>query len=282
MNLADQHRIAPRHLERSAIVYVRQSTRLQRGLREIAISLGWLDPVLIEDDQGVTASGFADRAGFQWLLTQITQRKVGIILCIEASRLSRNSRDWAHLFELCGYFDTLVADLQQVYDVSIPNDRLVLQIKGTVAELGAWRRWRREPQAHMGPGPAGSQLAHLPQHHGPSSSTERKDRDDDRNDDEDMPLGRHRGNREGSSLRFLRDVHSFGSSNSPRNASTSAMNSRSWAAICAKPIAAATAVSRGSMLAIASSKKLTRSSVTKSAPATSAASCASSRRASDA
>jgi DNA invertase Pin-like site-specific DNA recombinase len=36
---------------------------------------------------------------------------------------------------LCGYFDTLVADVQQVYDVSIPNDRLVLQIKGTVAEL---------------------------------------------------------------------------------------------------------------------------------------------------
>jgi hypothetical protein len=36
---------------------------------------------------------------------------------------------------MCGYFDTLVADLQQVYDVSIPNDRLVLQIKGTVAEL---------------------------------------------------------------------------------------------------------------------------------------------------
>ena len=146
MNPADQHRIAPRHLERSAIVYVRQSdpqqvlehtesTRLQRGLRETAISLGWPNPTLVEDDQGITASGYADRPGFQWLLTQVTLRKAGIILCIEASRLSRNSRDWAHLFEMCGYFDTLVADLQQVYDVSIPNDRLVLQIKGTVAEL---------------------------------------------------------------------------------------------------------------------------------------------------
>ena len=146
MNPADQHRIAPRHLERSAIVYIRQSdpqqvrehtesTRLQRGLREKAISLGWSNPTLIEDDQGISASGFADRPGFQWLLTQVTLRKAGIILCIEASRLSRNSRDWAHLFELCGYFDTLVADPQQVYDVSIPNDRLVLQIKGTVAEL---------------------------------------------------------------------------------------------------------------------------------------------------
>jgi DNA invertase Pin-like site-specific DNA recombinase len=96
---------------------------------------GWASPKVVEDDLGITASGFAERAGFQWMLTQVTLRRVGIIFCIEASRLSRNSPDWAHLFELCGYFDTLIADVQQVYDVNIPNDRLVLQIKGTVAEL---------------------------------------------------------------------------------------------------------------------------------------------------
>jgi len=146
MNPADQHRIAKRHLDRSAVVYVRQSdtrqvrenvesTLLQRGLREKAVEMGWATPQVVEDDLGITASGFADRPGFQWMLTQVTMRKVGIIFCIEASRLSRNSSDWAHLFELCGYFDTLVADVQQIYDVSIPNDRLVLQIKGTVAEL---------------------------------------------------------------------------------------------------------------------------------------------------
>jgi DNA invertase Pin-like site-specific DNA recombinase len=146
MNPGDQHRIAKRHLARSAIVYVRQSdprqvrenaesTLLQRGLREKAIEMGWPMPKLVEDDLGITASGFADRPGFQWMLAQVTMRRVGIIFCIEASRLSRNSSDWAHLFELCGYFDTLVADVQQIYDVSIPNDRLVLQIKGTVAEL---------------------------------------------------------------------------------------------------------------------------------------------------
>ena len=146
MNPADQHRITKRHLERAAIVYVRQSdphqvrehtesTRLQRGLRERAIELGWPNPIVIEDDLGITASGFADRPGFQRMLTQVTMRMVGIIVCIQACRLSRNSKDWAHLFEMCGYFDTLVADIQQVYDISIPNDRLVLQIKGTVAEL---------------------------------------------------------------------------------------------------------------------------------------------------
>ncbi len=146
MNPADQHRITKRHLERAAIVYIRQSspgqvrdhtesTNLQRGLRERAIELGWPNPIVIENDLGITASGFAERPGFQWSLTQVTMRKAGIILCIEASRLSRNSKDWAHLFEMCGYFDTLVADFQQVYDISIPNDRLVLQIKGTIAEV---------------------------------------------------------------------------------------------------------------------------------------------------
>jgi DNA invertase Pin-like site-specific DNA recombinase len=146
MNPGDGQRIAKRHLERNAIVYVRQSdsyqvrenaesTLLQRSLREKAIEMGWAMPRLVEDDLGITASGFADRPGFRWMLEQVTQRKVGIIFCIEASRLSRNSSDWAQLFELCGYFDTLVADTQQVYDVSIPNDRLVLQIRGTVAEV---------------------------------------------------------------------------------------------------------------------------------------------------
>ena len=80
--------------------------------------MGWAMPKLVEDDLGISASGFADRPGFQWMLGQVTLRKVGIIFCIEASRLSRNSPDWAHLFELCGYFDTLIADVQQVYDVS--------------------------------------------------------------------------------------------------------------------------------------------------------------------
>lgn len=146
MSLADQHRIDRQHLDRGAIVYIRQSdprqvrehlesTALQRGLLERAIELGWPKPKLIEDDLGISAGGFAERPGFQWLLTQVTLRKVGVILCMDASRLSRNSTDWAQLFQLCGYFDTLIADAQQVYDISVPNDRLVLHIKGTVAEL---------------------------------------------------------------------------------------------------------------------------------------------------
>ena len=60
---------------------------------------------------------------------------VGIILSVDASRLSRNSKDWAHLFELCGFFNVLIGDQDQVYDLSQPNDRLIIGIKGTVSEM---------------------------------------------------------------------------------------------------------------------------------------------------
>lgn len=139
-------RITPHHRCREAIVYVRQSTagqvrtnqestQVQLGLRDRAIALGWPSPLVIDDDLGVSAGGFAERPGFQRMLSCVALRQVGIILCADASRLSRNSRDWAHLFELAGFFHTLIADLDQVYDLCLPNDRLVLGIKGTVSEM---------------------------------------------------------------------------------------------------------------------------------------------------
>src|SRR5262245_60815337 len=138
-------RITATHLKRAAIVYVRQSspeqvrnhaesTRLQLGLRERAIALGWHHPATIVDDLGISAGGFAHRAGFQHMAAEVSLGHVGIILCFEASRLSRNSKDWAQLFEICGHLNTLVADLDQVYDLALPDDRLILGVKGSVSE----------------------------------------------------------------------------------------------------------------------------------------------------
>ncbi len=140
------HRIGADHLSRTALVYVRQSSpgqvsrntesaRVQLGLCEKAVALGWRSPRAIQDDLGISASGYVDRPGFRELLTRVAMREVGIILCLDASRLSRNSKDWAHLFELCSYFNTLIADLEQVYDLSHPNDKLLMGIKGTISEM---------------------------------------------------------------------------------------------------------------------------------------------------
>jgi hypothetical protein len=138
-------RITGNHLKRAAIVYVRQSspeqvrnhgesTRIQIGLRDKAVAFGWRDPVIMLDDLGISAGGFAHRAGFQHMAAEVSLGHIGIILCFEASRLSRNSKDWAQLFEICGHLDTLVADLDQVYDLAFPNDRLILGVKGSVSE----------------------------------------------------------------------------------------------------------------------------------------------------
>ena len=89
------HLITDGHLARQAVVYVRQSTheqvlcnvestRLQLDLREKAIALGWREPLVIDGDLGVSAGGYAERPGFQELLTRVATRQVGIIICIDA------------------------------------------------------------------------------------------------------------------------------------------------------------------------------------------------------
>jgi len=142
----DEQRVCPRHLERLAVVYPRQSspeqlrshsesTRNQRELEAVARTLGWRDVLVFDEDLGMSAAGFCERPGFQRMLTLVATRKVGIVMCFDASRLARNSPDWAQLFQLCGHFDTLVADDSQVYDLSFPNDRLVIGIKAVISEM---------------------------------------------------------------------------------------------------------------------------------------------------
>ncbi len=59
---------------------------------------------------------------------------VGLVLGIEMSRLARSCRDWHQLLEICALFDTLIADVDGVYDPANYNDRLLLGLKGTMSE----------------------------------------------------------------------------------------------------------------------------------------------------
>jgi len=138
-------RIVADHLARAAIVYVRQSTadqvihnvesrRRQYGLVERARQLGWTDVSVIDDDLGRSGSGVS-RPGFEKLLAAICEDRVGIVISVEASRLARNGRDWHTLLEFCGLVGTLIADEDGVYDPRLPNDRLLLGMKGTMSEM---------------------------------------------------------------------------------------------------------------------------------------------------
>ena len=47
----------------------------------------------------------------------------------------RNGRDWHYLIELCGLVKAVVIDTDGVYDPNITNDRLLLGLKGSMAEF---------------------------------------------------------------------------------------------------------------------------------------------------
>lgn len=133
-------------LKRKAVVYVRQSTqaqvqnnleskRRQYELVDVARRWGFSDVEVIDDDLGRSASGSAERPGFERLVSGLCTGKVGAVLCFDASRLSRNGRDWHHLLELCGLVEARVIDLDGVYDPGRPNDRLLLGMKGSISEF---------------------------------------------------------------------------------------------------------------------------------------------------
>lgn len=140
-------KIQGKHVDRLAVVYVRQSTlqqvrhhqesgRLQYGLKERAIQLGWpfQQVLVIDEDQGQTGTTSEGRTGFQRLVAEVGLDHVGIILGIEMSRLARCGRDWHHLLEICALFGTLLGDVDGIYDPNDYNDRLVLGLKGTMSE----------------------------------------------------------------------------------------------------------------------------------------------------
>jgi DNA invertase Pin-like site-specific DNA recombinase len=140
-------KIGPRHWERLAVVYVRQSTmqqvlehqestRLQYGLVRRAIAWGWPEArvLVIDDDQGRSGTSAEGRHGFQRLVAEVGLDHVGLILGVEMSRLARSSKDWHQLLEICALFGTLIADLDGIYDPSQYNDRLLLGLKGTMSE----------------------------------------------------------------------------------------------------------------------------------------------------
>jgi DNA invertase Pin-like site-specific DNA recombinase len=150
MNLpnAEVSKIRAEHLERSALVYVRQSSlqqvrnnlesqRRQYAFADQAAGLGWVREriVVIDEDQGKSGSVPQARAGFAKLVGAVARGEVGVVMSLELSRLARNDADWNHLVYLCRWTGALIADEQGVYDPSSGADRMVLGIRGQVSEM---------------------------------------------------------------------------------------------------------------------------------------------------
>jgi len=140
--------VKPTHLDRKAVVYIRQSTphqvvsnqeslRLQYALRQRARELGWheADIDVIDADLGQSAASAVQRSGFKELVGRVGLSEVGLILSIDVTRLARNCSDWYPLLDICGLRGCLIADRDGVYDPGSPNGRLLLGLKGSISEL---------------------------------------------------------------------------------------------------------------------------------------------------
>src|SRR6266550_3992365 len=140
-------KIRPDHLDRLAVIYVRQSTLFQvrensgSTLRQYdlvkrAQDLGWTTPSIqvVDQDQGHSGSSAIGRDGFQLLVAEVGLGHVGAVLSLEVSRLARSCSDWYRLLEICALTDTLVIDEEGVYDPGLHNDRLLLGFKGSMSE----------------------------------------------------------------------------------------------------------------------------------------------------
>ncbi|MBM4366456.1 MAG: recombinase family protein [Deltaproteobacteria bacterium] len=147
MSTAPSIKVQPRHLRRTAYLYVRQSTlrqvlentestKRQYALRQRALAFGWPDEqiVVIDSDLGESGASTVGREGFQRLVTEVGMGRAGIVMGLEVSRLARNSADWHRLLEICALTDTLILDEDGVYDPAYFNDRLLLGLKGTMSE----------------------------------------------------------------------------------------------------------------------------------------------------
>lgn len=140
-------KITPQHLQKTAYVYIRQSsmgqvrhhresTERQYALQDTARSFGWLPSriKILDGDLGRSGSSTTDRTDFKTLVADVSLGNAGAVLALEASRLARSNADWHRLIEICGITRTLIIDEDGCYDPSDFNDGLLLGLKGTMAQ----------------------------------------------------------------------------------------------------------------------------------------------------
>ncbi len=135
------------HRQKLACIYLRQSTlnqvrqhrestERQYALRDKALQLGWPPEriLTLDGNLGISGSQMANRPDFQRVVSLVSLQKVGAVLALEASRLSRSDLDWHRLVDLCGWTGTLLIDKDGAYNPGDFNDRLLLGLKGTMSQ----------------------------------------------------------------------------------------------------------------------------------------------------
>jgi DNA invertase Pin-like site-specific DNA recombinase len=170
-----QMNITSLHLERKAVIYIRQSSPkqvrehldsqlTQRTLVQRAQSLGW-HPERIEvfdGDLGQSATGVQARDAFKALAADVALGHVGIVFGWQVSRLARNNAEWYQLLDVAALVGTLIGDTDGVYDPRLYNDRLLLGLKGTMSEAELYLMRQRLNAGRLSKGQRGEYVQRLP------------------------------------------------------------------------------------------------------------------------
>ena len=86
---------------------------------------------------------------------------VGLVLAIEASRLSRNGREWHTLLDFCAIVGCLVGDRHRLYDPALIDDRMYLGLKGQFNEMELAVFRQRSLESRMALAARGDRLDHI-------------------------------------------------------------------------------------------------------------------------
>jgi DNA invertase Pin-like site-specific DNA recombinase len=163
------------HLERWAIVYVRQShpqqiqrhpesAQVQANLQQLALKWGWPPERIriLDGDQGCSATTTVGRSDFAQLLSEIALGQVGLVLGLQLNRLVREDEACCRLIKTCAAFDTLLADLDGLYHPLDFNDRLIVTIKGLMGGIELHQLQQRMQAGRLNRARRGEWLGQVP------------------------------------------------------------------------------------------------------------------------
>jgi DNA invertase Pin-like site-specific DNA recombinase len=168
-------KIQGHHLERWAIVYVRQShpqqvqrhresAQVQANLHQRAHAWGWPAERIrvLDGDQGCSGTTTIGRDDFAWLLSEIALGHVGLVLGFQINRLAREDEACCRLVKVCAACDTLLADQDGLYHPQDFNDRLLVTLKGFMGGIELHQLQQRMQAGRLNRARRGEWLGQVP------------------------------------------------------------------------------------------------------------------------
>lgn len=141
-------KITEEHTNKLAYVFVRQpSSRVvrentigimvPRGLVQQALQLGWGEENIrvIAEDQGRRGNTTEGRGGYEQMLNDVANGRVGAVFCLGPSSVARDIADWHNFIKICQQAGTLVIDEQCLYNLGDADDNMKLSLMALIADV---------------------------------------------------------------------------------------------------------------------------------------------------